>query len=218
MPCPYFLANMNIPELTTLATVLGLAFFSGLNLYAVVFVSGLAIRFHWLTLSPSMKSLEILADEKVLIVSGLMYAVEFFADKIPWIDNFWDAIHTVIRPLAAVFLALYVLGSQSPEIRIIAALICGTLALGSHAAKAGTRLSTNIVSPAEPFSNIGLSLFEDALTIGGLYLVYKHPFVALGIIAVLMTLIIWFTPRLFRALRSLFNRKPTPSQSAEISA
>lgn len=207
---------MNAPELTTLATVLGLGFFSGLNLYAVVFVSGLAIRLDWLTLSPSMKSLEILADEKVLIVSGFMYAVEFFADKIPWIDNFWDAIHTLIRPLAAVFLALYVLGSQSPEIRIIAALICGTLALSSHAAKAGTRLSTNIVSPAEPFSNIGLSLFEDAVTIGSLYLVFKHPFVMLGIIAVLMIAIIWFTPRLFRALRSLFTRKPSASQSANI--
>ena len=198
---------MNIPELTTLATVLGLSFFSGLNLYAVVFVSGLAIRFHWLNLSPSMSSLDVLADEKVLIVSGLMYAIEFFADKIPWIDNFWDAIHTVIRPLAAIFLALYVLGDLKPEIRIIAALICGTLALSSHAAKAGTRLSTNIVSPAEPFSNIGLSIAEDAFVIGSLYLVYQHPFIALFLVAILMFLILWFAPKLFRAIRSIFKRK-----------
>jgi hypothetical protein len=205
---------MNIPELTTLATVLGLGFFSGLNLYAVVFVSGLAIRFHWLNLSPSMKSLEVLADEKVLVVSGLMYAIEFFADKIPWIDNFWDAIHTVIRPLAAIFLALYVLGDLKPEVRIIAALICGTLALGSHAAKAGTRLSTNIVSPAEPFSNIGLSLAEDAFAIGSLYFVFKHPFITLAIIGVFMVAILWFAPRLFRAIRSLFRRKtPVPASS-----
>jgi Domain of unknown function (DUF4126) len=205
-------------ELTTLATVLGLGFFSGLNLYAVVFVSGLAVRLHWLTLSPSMKSLDILADEKVLIVSGFMYAVEFFADKIPWIDNFWDAIHTVIRPLAAVFLALYVLGDQTPEIRVVAALICGTLAFSSHAAKAGTRLSTNIVSPAEPFSNIGLSLAEDAVTVGGLYLVFKYPFVALGIIAILMIAILWFTPKLFRAIRSIFQRKPSPTGPGSASA
>jgi Domain of unknown function (DUF4126) len=209
---------MNIPELTTLATVLGLGFFSGLNLYAVVFVSGLAIRLHWLDLSPSMKSLEILADEKVLIVSGFMYAIEFFADKIPWIDNFWDAIHTVIRPLAAVFLALYVLGDLRPEIRIVAALICGTLALGSHAAKAGTRLSTNIVSPAEPFSNISLSLAEDAITIGSLYLVFKYPFVTLAIVAVLMGIILWFTPKLFRAVRSLFRAKPSAPDANRISA
>jgi Domain of unknown function (DUF4126) len=209
---------MNIPELTTLATVLGLGFFSGLNLYAVVFVSGLAIRLHWLDLSPSMKSLEILADEKVLIVSGFMYAIEFFADKIPWIDNFWDAIHTVIRPLAAVFLALYVLGDLRPEIRIVAALICGTLALGSHAAKAGTRLSTNIVSPAEPFSNISLSLAEDAITIGSLYLGFKYPFVTLAIVAVLMGIILWFTPKLFRAVRSLFRAKPSAPDANRISA
>jgi hypothetical protein len=209
---------MNIPELTTLATVLGLGFFSGLNLYAVVFVSGLAIRLHWLDLSPSMKSLEILADEKVLIVSGFMYAIEFFADKIPWIDNFWDAIHTVIRPLAAVFLALYVLGDLRPEIRIVAALICGTLALGSHAAKAGTRLSTNIVSPAEPFSNISLSLAEDAIAIGSLYLVFKYPFVTLAIVAVLMGIILWFTPKLFRAIRSLFRAKPSVPDANQISA
>ncbi len=205
---------MNIPELTTLATVLGLGFFSGLNLYAVVFVSGLAIRLNWLTLSPSMKSLDILADEKVLIVSGVMYAIEFIADKIPWIDNFWDAIHTVIRPLAAIFLALYVLGDLRPEIRIIAALICGTLALSSHAAKASTRLSANIVSPAEPFSNIGLSLLEDGIVIGALYLVFQYPFIALGIIAALMVGILWFTPKLVRAIRSLFKRKPAATSDA----
>jgi hypothetical protein len=209
---------MSIPELTTLATVFGLGFFSGLNLYAVVFVSGLAIRFHWLNLSPSMKSLEVFADEKVLVVSGVMYAIEFFADKIPWIDNFWDAIHTVIRPLAAIFLALYVLGDLKPEIRIIAALICGTLALSSHAAKAGTRLSTNIVSPAEPFSNVGLSLAEDAVAIGSLYLVFQHPFIALIIIGIFMLAFIWFAPKLFRAIRSLFRKKAPPQNVGNVSA
>src|SRR5262245_13741773 len=209
---------MNVPELTTLATVLGLGFFSGLNLYAVVFVSGLAIRFHWLNLSPSMKSLDILADEKVLIVSGIMYAIEFFADKIPWIDNFWDAIHTVIRPLAAVFLALYVLGDLRPEVRIIAALICGTFALSSHAAKAGTRLSTNIVSPAEPFSNIGLSFAEDVFTIGSLWFVYKHPVITLAVVLVLVGIILWFAPKLYRAVRSLFRRRPASTSSPSIPA
>ena len=99
-----------------------------------------------------------------------MYALEFFADKIPWVDNIWDGVHTIVRPLAAVFLSLYVLGDQDPTVKIIAAVICGTLALTSHTAKAGTRLSTNIVSPAEPFSNIGLSMAEDAVVIGSLVL------------------------------------------------
>jgi hypothetical protein len=193
--------------LTTLATLFGLGFFSGLNVYAVVFVSGLGIRYHWITLTPQLQSLGILANHWIIVVSGVMYAIEFFADKIPWVDNVWDAIHTVIRPLAAVFLALHVLGQQSPELRIIAALICGTLALTSHAAKAGTRLSTNIVSPVEPFSNIGLSLAEDAVAVGSLYFVYNHPYIALIIVGIFLTIIIWFSPKLYRAIRSFFRSK-----------
>jgi len=199
---------------STLATLFGLGFFSGLNLYAVVFVSGLAIRFGWLTLTPQLKSLEVLSHPAILATAGVMYVIEFFADKIPWVDNVWDVIHTVVRPLAAAFLALHVLGNQSPELRIVAALICGTLALTSHAAKAGTRLSTNIVSPAEPFSNIGLSLAEDAVAVGSLYFVYKHPFIALAIVAVFIALILWFAPKLYRAIRSLF-RRPLTAEKAQ---
>lgn len=192
---------------STLATLFGLGFFSGLNVYAVVFVSGLAIRYHWLSLTPSLQSLEFLAHPGVIITAGVLYAIEFVADKIPWVDNVWDAIHTVVRPLAAVYLALHVLGDQNPALKTIAALICGTLALTSHAAKAGTRLSTNLVSPVEPFSNIGLSLAEDAIVIGALYFVYQHPFVALGIVLVFLVAIVWFAPKLIRAIRTLFRRK-----------
>lgn len=192
--------------LSTFATLFGLGFFSGLNLYAVVFVSGLAIRFHWLTLTPQLKSLEILAHPAILATAGVMYGIEFFADKIPWVDNAWDMIHSVIRPLAATFLALHVLGNQSPEVRIVASLICGALALTSHAAKAGTRLSANLVSPVEPFSNIGLSLAEDAIAIGSLYFVYRHPFICMAIVGTILAIIIWFAPRLYRAFRSLFRR------------
>jgi uncharacterized protein DUF4126 len=194
---------------STLATLFSLGFFSGLNLYAVVFVSGLAIRFHWIQLTPQLSSLEILSKPTVMFVAGILYVVEFFADKIPWIDNIWDAIHTVIRPLASVFLALHVLGNQSLEIRIIAALICGTFALASHTAKAGTRLSTNIVSPVEPFSNIGLSLAEDAIAVTSLYFVYHHPFVALGIVLLFIGIILYFAPKLYRAIRNLFLSRST---------
>lgn len=173
-----------------------------------MFVSGLAIRYDWLTLTPQLKSLEILAHPLILAASGVLFVVEFFADKIPWIDNVWDMIHTVIRPLAATFLALHVLGNQNPELRIVAALICGTLAFTSHAAKAGTRLSTNLISPAEPFTNIGLSLAEDVLVIGMLYFVYHYPYISLLIVSMLVALIIWFAPKLYRGFRSLFRRKP----------
>ena len=192
---------------TTLATLFSLGFFSGLNLYAVVFVSGLAIRLHWVHLTPQLSSLESLAHPAILITAGVLYVVEFFADKIPWVDNVWDAIHTVVRPLAAAFLALHVLGDQSSEIKIIAALICGTFALTAHTAKAGTRLSTNLISPVEPFSNIGLSLAEDAIAIGSLYFVYKHPYIAFGIVLVFLTAIIYFAPKLYRAIRTFFKKR-----------
>lgn len=198
---------MNLGSFSTLATLFSLGFFSGLNLYAVVFVSGLAIRYDWLTLTPQLRSLEILTHPLILAASGVLFVVEFFADKIPWIDNAWDMIHTVIRPLAATFLALHVLGNQNTELRIVAALICGTLALTSHAAKAGTRLSTNLVSPAEPFTNIGLSLAEDAVVIGMLYFVYNHPYISLLIVLTFVALILWFAPKLYRGFRSLFKRK-----------
>jgi hypothetical protein len=193
---------------TTLATLFSLGFFSGLNVYAVVFVSGIAVRLGWLTLTPQLQSLEVLSHPAVLWASGIMYAVEFVADKVPWIDNIWDVIHTIIRPLAAAFLALYALGEQSTEVRIIAALICGTLAFTSHAAKAGTRISTNLISPFEPFTNIGLSLAEDAIAIGALYFVYKHPYIAIAIVLIGLGFILWFAPKIFRAFGSLFRRRP----------
>jgi hypothetical protein len=203
--------------LATLSTLFSLGFFSGLNVYAVVFVSGLAIRFGWLDLTPTLSSLETLSHPAVLITSGVMYGLEFFADKIPWVDNVWDAVHTIVRPLAAAYLALHVMGDQNHELQIIAALICGTLALTSHSAKAGTRLSLNMISPAEPFSNIGLSIAEDAVVIGSLYFVYNHPYIALSIVLFFLILIIWFAPKLYRAIRRALQalfKKGTPAPTA----
>jgi Domain of unknown function (DUF4126) len=203
--------------LATLASLFSLGFFSGVNVYAVVFVSGLAIKFGWLDLIPSLSSLETLSHPAVLTTSGVMYGLEFFADKIPWVDNIWDAIHTVVRPLAAAYLALHVMGNQNQELQIIAALICGTLALTSHSAKAGTRLTLNMVSPAEPFSNIGLSMAEDAVVIGSLYFVYNHPYIALSIVLFFLILIIWFAPKLYRAIRRAFRalfKKDSPAPTA----
>jgi Domain of unknown function (DUF4126) len=203
--------------LATLASLFSLGFFSGVNVYAVVFVSGLAIKFGWLDLIPSLTSLETLSHPAVLTTSGVMYGLEFFADKIPWVDNVWDAIHTIVRPLAAAYLALHVMGNQNQELQIIAALICGTLALTSHTAKAGTRLSLNMISPAEPFTNIGLSIAEDAVVIGSLYFVYNHPYIALSIVLFFLILIIWFAPKLYRAIRRAFRvlfKKDSPAPTA----
>jgi hypothetical protein len=119
--------------------------------------------------------------------------------------------------LAAGYLTLHVLGDQSPEIKIIAALICGTFALTSHAAKAGTRLSTNLVSPAEPFSNIGLSLAEDAIVIGALYFVYEYPYIALGLVLAFLIAIIYFAPKLYRAIRNFFRRRRSDTTTTPVS-
>src|SRR6201990_1372820 len=139
--------------LQTLSVALGLAALSGYSLYLTVFSTGLAIHFGWVHLSPQFESLSVLADPGILIVSGALFALEFFADKIPWVDSVWDAVHTVIRPLGGALLAIQALGHPSPTFTVLVALLLGGTSLVAHTAKAATRLATN-ASP-EPFSNIG---------------------------------------------------------------
>jgi Domain of unknown function (DUF4126) len=186
-------------RLHLLSVALGLAALAGLNLYLTVFATGLAVHYHWITLGTQYQSLAVLGDPLVLVISGTLFGLEFFADKIPWIDSIWDAVHTVIRPIGAVLLAIQVLGHPSPAFTVIVALLAGTTALAAHTAKATTRLVTN-TSP-EPFSNIGLSLGEDAAVIGGLALIYHHPLLALAIIAGVLGIFFYFAPRLLRAAK-----------------
>src|SRR6266404_3368352 len=128
---------------------------AGINLYLTVFITGLAIHFHWITLAPAYQSLEALGNPVIITIAGILYFLEFFADKIPWIDSAWDAVHTVIRPIGGALLALQVLGHPSPTFTVIVALLAGGTSLITHTAKAATRLASN-TSP-EPFSNIALS-------------------------------------------------------------
>ena len=142
-------------------------------LYLTVFVTGLAIHFHWITLAPAYQSLDVLGNPWIIIVAGILYFLEFFADKIPWVDSIWDAVHTVIRPIGGALLAIQVLGHPNPAFTVIVALLGGGTSLISHTAKAATRLTTN-TSP-EPFSNIALSVGEDAAVLGGLALIHYNP-------------------------------------------
>src|SRR5438045_2497419 len=164
-------------KLDLLAVGLGLAALAGINLYLTVFATGLAIHYHWITLAPAYQSLEVLGHPAVIIIAGVLYLVEFFADKIPWLDSAWDAIHTVIRPIGGALLAIQVLGHPSPAFTVIVALLAGGTSLLAHTAKAATRLAAN-TSP-EPLTNIGLSLGEDAAVLGGLTLVNLSPLLAL---------------------------------------
>lgn len=182
--------------LHTLAAALSLGTLAGVNLYLTVLVTGFAIHFHWITLPPALHGLETLAHPSILWIAGTLYAIEFFADKIPWIDTLWDALHTVIRPIGAAALAVAAMGDAHPVFEVAAALLAGGMAFSSHAAKAGTRLAAN-TSP-EPFTNSILSLAEDGFVITGLGLLAWNPFVTLALATALCLTILIFLPRLLR--------------------
>src|ERR1700751_3280055 len=187
-------------RLNLLSVALGLACLAGINLYLTVFASGLAIHYHWITLGPDYQSLQVLGEPAVIIVAGFLYLLEFLADKIPWVDSIWDAVHTVIRPIGGALLAIQVLGHPSPTFTIIVALLAGGTSLIAHTAKAATRLATN-TSP-EPFSNIGLSLGEDAAVLGGLALVHFNPLLRLFIFLLGITAFVYFAPKILRAAKA----------------
>ncbi len=194
--------------LQLLATALGFATLAGINLYLTVFVSGLAIHNGWVHLSAQYHQLQVLGEPAIIVVAGVLYAVEFFADKIPGLDSAWDFVHTAIRPIGGAFLALRTLGSTDVMVEILVALLGGGVALTAHGAKAGTRLLVN-ASP-EPFSNIALSTAEDVGVLGGLWLIHAHPAIAFVVFTCLVATLLYVTPKLFRVARvklSLLWRK-----------
>lgn len=193
------LADLDTTHLVAIATALGWA--SGIRLYAVVFLTGLAGYMGWVPLPGGLK---VLSNELVLGASGIMLFVEFFADKMPGLDTVWDMVHTVIRIPAGAALAASVVGGDSAAWGLVAALLGGTLAAASHTAKATTRAAVN-TSP-EPFSNLALSLAGDVAVPGMLWLAWNQPiwfFVALAVALVLAGVI---TVVLFKFLRRLWRR------------
>jgi uncharacterized protein DUF4126 len=189
-----------VERLNLLAVALGLAALAGINLYLTVFATGLAIHFHWITLAPAYQSLDLLGDPWIITISGILYFLEFLADKIPWVDSIWDAVHTVIRPIGGALLAIQVLGHPSPTFTVIVALLAGGTSLVSHTAKTATRLASN-TSP-EPFSNIALSFGEDIAVVGGLALIYHNPVVALSIFTIAIATFFYFAPKILRAMKA----------------
>lgn len=182
-----------------LGLALGLASLAGINLYLTTLLVGVAVRFNLLHLADQYQDLAVLGHTPVLAVAGGLYLVEFVADKTPWFDSLWDAVHTLIRPVGGTVLALHTLGDLSPEAQVIAGLLAGGAALTTHSAKAGTRLLANH-SP-EPASNILLSLVEDIAVVGGSVLAVAFPAIAFFVFAVLLTLIWLLLPRVWRVLR-----------------
>lgn len=191
--------DLDTTQLFALAAALGWA--SGLRLYAVVFLTGLA---GWLGWVPLPQGLHLLQQPVVLVASGLMLAVEFFADKIPGLDSLWDMAHTVIRIPAGALLAAGVFGGDQGSWTLIAGLMGGTLAATSHIAKATTRAAVN-TSP-EPFSNIGISLLGDAAVPGMLWLAWEHPLWFFGALALALLTMVAVTVTLAKFLRALIDR------------
>jgi len=185
--------------ITTLGTLLGLAFVSGVRLYSTILAVGLGLRWEFFTLPPALSSLAVLGETPILLLAGAIYTIEFVADKIPWVDSLWDSVHTFIRPLGAGVLAATAMGDVSPAVKLGAALLCGGVALSSHSTKAGTRIVANH-SP-EPFSNIGLSLAEDGIVLGGVWLAVNYPLVALGVAVAAVAFAIWLIPKIIRLVR-----------------
>ncbi len=201
----------------TLGIALGLASLAGLNLYLTVFVTGLAIQQQWINVAQTYPELAILGHPAIVAIAGVLYFVEFFADKVPWLDSLWDTLHTVIRPVGGAFLALQVLGHLDPTMEVIAVLLAGGASLMVHSVKAGTRLVANH-SP-EPFSNIALSVSEDVAVVGGLALIHTDPTLALIVFSIILLCIAFFGPKLLRAVKAngwLFWRKLTAPAADQV--
>ena len=182
--------------LATLGLGMGTAWLSGFNLYATVLTLGLLQRFH---LAKLPGDLDVLGNWWLIGAAGLLYLVEFLADKIPLVDSVWDATHTFIRVPAGAVLAASAFSHFNPAVRMVALLAGGTLALGSHGAKATIRAAAN-TSP-EPVSNIFLSLVEDVFTISVAALAAFHPLVVLVMVLLFVTLLIWQGPKAYRAIQ-----------------
>jgi hypothetical protein len=182
--------------LVTLGRTLGFSLAAGVNLYATVALLGLASRYGWVALP---EQFQVFNNPWVIGVAGALYVVEFFADKIPWIDTVWDTVHTFVRPVGGALIAVATLGEASPTVEGLVALLGGAVAAGSHVTKASTRVAAN-ASP-EPFSNWALSLLEDVFVVALGVVTLKYPLIALGISAVILFLMALAARWIWRWLR-----------------
>ncbi len=187
--------------ISIISLTMGVAWASGINLYAAILVLGIGGATGNIDLPQSLQTLQ---TPLVLSAAGIMYAVEFFADKTPGVDTGWDAIHTFIRIPAGAMLAASSVGDVTPALQIAAGILGGTLTGATHATKAGSRVLIN-TSP-EPVSNWAASLTEDIAVIIGLWAALNHPWIFTAALVVFIVLMIWLLPRLWRAIKKVFNK------------
>jgi hypothetical protein len=183
------------PIIKTIALTMGVAWASGINLYAAILVLGILGSTANIALPPGLM---ILTDPLIITAAGIMYAVEFFADKIPGVDNGWDTIQTFIRIPLGALLAAAAVGEVNPSVAIAAALLGGGLAASTHATKSGARVLINI-SP-EPITNWITSLGEDTLVVVGLWAALHYPLVFVCFLIVFILLMVWLLPKIWRGV------------------
>jgi len=191
--------------LTSLGRTMGFSFAAGLNLYATVAILGLTSRYGWVALPPQY---QVFDNNWIIGAALVLYVVEFIADKIPWVDTVWDAVHTVIRPIGGAAIAVATLGENTPATEVMVALLGGALAASTHFSKSGTRVLAN-ASP-EPFSNWALSLAEDLFVVGLGVVALKYPAAAAIVVIVCLSLIVFFAAWIVRAVRRRFLRPAAP--------
>ena len=189
-------------DAVTLGRTLGFAFAAGVNLYATVAILGLAARYDWVELPAQYN---IFNNDVVIGIAIALYLIEFFADKVPYVDTLWDMIHTVIRPVGGALIAVATLGDASPTTEGLVALLGGVVGAGSHLTKTSTRAMAN-ASP-EPFSNWILSVGEDLLVVGLGFLALKYPIAALIVAVILLALVAGFAAVIVRTVRLWFARR-----------
>lgn len=192
---------MGLEWTSTVALAAGVAWASGINVYAAMLMLGVLGATGSLTLPPD---LALLTNPLVMLAAGFMYCVEFFADKTPGVDTGWDAVHTFVRIPAGAVLAAAAVGELDPAVQLAAFLLGGTLAAGTHAAKSGTRVLIN-TSP-EPVTNWAASVGEDVMVFAGLWAALEHPVVFLSLLTLFIAGLVWALPRLWRALSALVAR------------
>jgi hypothetical protein len=193
--------------LAALGRTMGFSFAAGINLYATVAILGLAKRYGWVALP---EQFGVFDNDVVIVTAIVLYLIEFVADKIPWVDSMWDAVHTAIRPVGGAVIAVATLGDASPATQGLIALLGGTLAAGTHFTKAGTRAAAN-TSP-EPLSNWILSLSEDLFVVGLSALALKFPIAAAIVVIAGVVVMIVCATWIVRAVRRRFARTvPSPA-------
>lgn len=192
---------MGVMEIIGIASSVSLL--AGWRLYLAIFATGIAMRLGAIPLPDHLQSLDVLANPWVIGISAVAALMEFFADKVMWLDSAWDAVHTFIRPIGGAMLALAIIDPADPATQVVAFLLGGGAALTAHAGKAGARAVVN-ASP-EPVSNVVASSAEDVVTFGLLYVVYEYPYVAGVVALILLGLTVWLLLLARRVIRNIFG-------------